>query len=135
MAHRWPGISGRKEDSEMYRHMIRQGDVLLIPVAAPADGEFERAVDEAGHPLAGLVVAGERTGHAHRLPARVYQDRARRAGAARRLLMLERPDTLRHLKSDGTQADHAPVEVAAGWWEVRVQREHVPASVPTGRWD
>jgi hypothetical protein len=117
------------------RTQIRQGDVLLVPVTAPAAEDIERCLDNSGHPLAGLVVAGERTGHAHRLPSRVYTTRATRARTARRLLMLERPGVLRHEKPSGEIADHQPVEVPAGWWEVRIQREHVPASSPTGRWD
>lgn len=114
----------------MTRTMLRQGDVLLLPTEQPSADTLVRAVDETGQPLAGLLVAGERTGHAHRLPARVY------SAGSRRLLMLERPTPLRHVKDDGvTQADHQPVEVPAGWWEVRIQREHVPQQAAVQRWD
>jgi hypothetical protein len=100
---------------------IRQGDVLLCRVAAPANPQ--RATDAGGQPLAGLRVEGERTGHAHVLPARVYSD------GPRRLLMLERPEKLTH-------QEHAHIEVPAGWWEVRTQTEYVPAANRrVGRWD
>ena len=99
---------------------IRQGDVLLT--ACPAPPSPARALDDAGQPLAGLRVEGERTGHVHQLPARVYDD------GARRLLFLERPETLTH-------EEHAAVAVPAGWWEVRIQREFVSASRPRRRFD
>lgn len=103
------------------RPMIRQGDVLLIPTGEPRDPQ--RVFDDSGQPLAGLIVHGERTGHAHRLPARVYD------AGSRRLLLLERPTPLTH-------EEHAHVEVPAGWWEVRQQREYVPAARrTTRRWD
>lgn len=104
------------------RTMIRQGDVLLVPVETPA-GRPVRVLDqETKQPLAGLRVAGERTGHAHELPARIYED------DGRRLLFLERPTALTH-------QEHAHVEVPAGWWEVRTQREFTPQRQTSGRWD
>ncbi len=109
------------------RVQIRQGDVLLVPVADPRPGSVTRATDGQGQPLAGVRVEGERTGHAHELAGRVYDH-----ADGRRLLMLERPGTLTH-------QEHAHVEVPAGWWEIRQQREHVPEAAPgqrTGRrWD
>lgn len=102
------------------RVMIRQGDVLLVPVGPPTDPQ--RVLDAAGQPLAGLRVEGERTGHAHVLPARVYDD------VGRRLLFLERPEEITH-------QEHGALPVAAGWWEIRVQREHIPERAPTRRWD
>lgn len=102
------------------RTQVRQGDVLLIPVEPP-QGELRRAVDAEGRPLAGLLVEGERTGHAHRLPARVYD------APEGRLIMLERPTPLTH-------EEHQHVEVPAGWWRIVLQTEYVPASRPAFRW-
>jgi len=107
--------------------MIRQGDVLLIPIEKP-EGPVHRVCDADGRPLQGLRIEGERTGHAHELPARVYDTEA---GA--RVLFLERPGVMRHAKPDGSQADHAPVDVPAGWWTPIQQREYVPASRPRSR--
>lgn len=92
---------------------IRQGDVLLTAIEQPAGELMVRALDDSGQPLAGLLVTGERTGHAHRLPARVYDL------ADRRVLMLERPSPITH-------EEHAPIEVPAGWWQVDLQREYAP---------
>jgi hypothetical protein len=98
--------------------MIRQGDVLLVKVAEPATKI--RACDEFGQPLAGLLVEGERTGHAHRLPARVYDSEVGR------VLLLERPTPITH-------EEHAAIEIPAGWWRPVQQREYVPASRPRSR--
>jgi hypothetical protein len=100
--------------------MIRQGDVLLVPADEPA-GNLERATDSNGQPLQGLLIEGERTGHAHRLPARVYDTKA-----GERLLMLERPTPMTH-------EEHGPVTVPAGWWRPIQQREYVPAANPRRR--
>jgi hypothetical protein len=100
-------------------NQIRQGDVLLVAIPAPKTQT--RVLGEGDVPLAGMQVDGERTGHAHRLPARVYD-----TPEHGRVVFLERPETLRHTKPDGTQADHRPVEVPAGWWKVIVQREYAP---------
>ncbi len=100
------------------RKQIRQGDVLLTPVAEPT--EPTRVTDREGMPLAGVRVAGERTGHAHELAGRVYESEGRR------LIFLERPTTLTH-------QEHRHIEVPAGWWEVRTQREFEPVLRQTRR--
>jgi hypothetical protein len=100
-------------------NQIRQGDVLLVRVPEPA--KKTRVVDEAGTPLAGLRVEGERTGHAHVLPARVYQP-----ASGGRVLFVERPTPITH-------EEHGPIEVPAGWWQPVVQREYVPAARPRRR--
>ena len=97
---------------------IRQGDVLLT--AIPEPNNPQRAMDANGQPLAGVQVDGERTGHAHRLPGRVYDT------SAGRVVFLERPTTITH-------EEHAHIEVPAGWWHVTIQREYVPASRPSRR--
>jgi hypothetical protein len=101
-------------------NQIRQGDVLLTRVAVPATADRVFGAD--GQALAGIRIEGERTGHAHELPGRVYQI------GDRRLVMLERPTPITH-------PEHAHVEVPAGWWEVTVQREHVPDRTPARRRD
>lgn len=109
-------------DAADTRGQIRQGDVYLIPIGEPR--AVTRAMDAHGHPLAGVRIAGERTGHAHELAARVYDQ-----ADGRRVLFLERPGKLTHQQ-------HEHQEVEAGWWELRHQREHVPASpTPVRRWD
>ena len=99
-------------------NQIRQGDVLLTRIAAPK--RAVRVLDQTGQPMAGLLVAGERTGHAHRLPARVYDTRRGR------VLMLERPETITH-------EEHAHLTVPAGWWQVNLQTEYRPQARPRRR--
>jgi hypothetical protein len=104
------------------RGQIRQGDVLLVPIDEPAAPV--RAVGPDGQPLAGVRIAGERTGHAHELAGRVYD-----SGPGRRVVFLERPAALTH-------QEHRHVDVPAGWWEVLTQREYVPLERRTARrWD
>ena len=140
----------------MNRTPIRQGDVILIPVATvPADAQ---PVQPAGR----LVLAeGETSGHEHViaapqphawsqapdgrwLPGQLGRfDTARPAGVA----LLERPartgDPDRFLevlteggvmlpvvRPDGADAGrHAPVHIPAGAWQVRVQRRFDAGSV------
>ena len=109
-----------KED-DMSRTQIRQGDVLLVP-RSEAPAATVRALDAAGQPLLGLRVEGERTGHAHELAARVYD------APGGHVLFLERPAPLTH-------PEHGTSVVPAGWWDVRIQREHVPLEAPRGRFD
>ena len=113
---------------------IRQGDVLLVRVDEPK--RATRAVDENG-PLAGLRVPGERSGHEHRLPARVYD-----VPRGKRLLFLERPTEMRVVRTDAParefmrpdgQPRHPAVEVPAGWWLPVTQRQYVPQSRPVSR--
>jgi hypothetical protein len=56
------------------------------------------------------------------LEARVYESQAGRS------LFLERPTPLTH-------EEHGTTVVPAGWYEVRIQREHVPQEAARGRFD
>lgn len=93
--------------------MIRQGDVLLRRVRKPAQSRRTDAL--------GLRVPGERTGHAHVLPAAVHETPA---GVS--VLMLEEPAKLTH-------DEHGAIEIPAGWWEPVMQREFKPAASPPSR--
>lgn len=102
------------------RGLIRQGDVLLVPV----DG-----VPEGARRLMGaraLVLAeGEATGHAHVIVPHHGAPQAwvasSRNGALQRFVVVTGPETalLRH-------EEHDPLELAPGTYEVRRQREYVP---------
>lgn len=94
-------------------NQIRQGDVLLVRRPAPKHSTRK-------HSLSGLHVPGERTGHAHTLPAEVYDTEHGR------LLYLPNGDTMTH-------DEHAPAEVPAGWWEPILQREFAPSRRPADR--
>lgn len=101
------------------RPQIRQGDVLLTPIEPPY--EAHRVYDDDGRPLGGLVVEGERTGHAHRLEAEVYD------AEGGRVLRVESPRPITH-------EEHGPITVPPGYWRVSLQREHIAQS-STRRWD
>ncbi len=95
------------------RGLIRQGDVLLVPVAqVPAGTRVERR--------GSIVLAhGEATGHAHRVDdprAELHTD-----GRRTRFLVVtgDEPVTLAH-------EEHDPLLVAPGAWEIRRQREYEP---------
>jgi hypothetical protein len=104
------------------RGMLRQGDVLLVPVELAVGLTSNVSVDEE------IVLAlGERTGHAH-----VVRGRARSASTATaHYLLVDGPATLFH-------EEHDPIALAPGAYEVRRQREWTPepswSSARDGRW-
>jgi hypothetical protein len=102
-------------DASTPRGLIRQGDVLLVPVESVPEGT---RVERRGNVV---LARGEATGHAHR----IVDERAelRTDGLGSRFLVVAgvEPVTLGH-------EEHDPIVVAAGAWEIRRQREYVPAS-------
>jgi hypothetical protein len=103
--------------------LIRQGDMLLIPVdAVPGQGTIEHDETADRHVLA----EGEATGHAHaavgqalRL-ARWSYSRRWAPPERRRYLFVVEAATLSH-------EEHLPIVIAPGIYEVRRQREYRPA--------
>ena len=93
--------------------MIRQGDVLLRSIENLLQGATVR--DEPG-----IKIAGERTGHAHRLMGIVF------VAGARTLIRVSGLQPM-------TQEEHADVTPPAGLFEVVQQREYVPAARPRSR--
>jgi hypothetical protein len=100
--------------------MVRQGDVLLVPVEAIPDGALPVARDR------GRVVLayGEVTGHAHAVDA---------PGAT---LLADEADRYLRLRSRAVLAheEHAAIELAPGAYRVVIQREYQPAPVGTAAW-
>jgi hypothetical protein len=100
--------------------MIRQGDVLLVPV-----GEVPQAARRVARSGGRVVLAwGEVTGHAHAISA---------GGATlleqgtQRYLRVTRPVVLAH-------EEHAAIGIAPGAYRVVIQREYVPAESPAQAW-
>ncbi|MBC6459044.1 hypothetical protein [Actinomadura sp. HBU206391] len=103
--------------------MYRQGDILILPVAAGAVPDEVRTLTPAQRDGRGrLVLAlGEMTGHAHALhaPGELLRD----------------PDPLSpdhlHLPSGGrlVHEEHAAISLPKGWYRVVRQREYVPGAV------
>ena len=100
------------------RGLIRQGDVLLIPVDL---GLLEGMPVQARGRV--ILAHGEATGHAHRIVDPAVELRATRW--TRYLVVTgDRPVTLQH-------EEHDPLPVPPGAWEVRRQREYTPRQI---RW-
>jgi hypothetical protein len=109
-------MSVEKDHGVATRGILRQGDVLLVPVDA-IPGEGKRAKREGTR----LVLAeGEATGHAHVVlgEGRLYLPGAER-GTAGTYLLVEEPATLVH-------DEHDAIGLEPGTYEVRRQREYVP---------
>lgn len=101
------------------KNMIRQGDVLLVPITAIPAG-----ARPLGRVAGRLILAeGEATGHAHAVldpGAELLEGDL----DARFLRVLEGGGvTLGH-------EEHAPIRVPPGDYEVRVQREYEPQAMP-----
>ena len=100
--------------------MLRQGDVLLVPAdAVPEDARVVARDD-------GRVVLayGEVTGHAHAIASRAA---TQLRDGDDRYLRLDAEATLAH-------EEHAPIEVPPGVYRIVIQREYVPAPVPSQAW-
>jgi hypothetical protein len=101
---------------------LRQGDVLLLPVdSIPSSVMPVPTAQHRGRPC--LVVArGERTGHAHTLPA----------DPAITLFSGEEGTSIGFLEVRGDETclrheEHRPLPIAAGRYRVIMQRQHDPA--------
>ncbi|WP_329454600.1 hypothetical protein [Streptomyces sp. NBC_01497] len=104
--------------------MFRQGDVLIVPVAAEAvPGRLAQAPGEARDGRGRLVLAlGEVTGHAHAVvgPGRLLREHDDPAAP----MFLHLPDGGRVVHEE-----HAVIALPQGWFRVVRQREYVPGSV------
>lgn len=96
--------------------MMRQGDVLLIPIS-----EFPEGAKAVPREDGRVVLAhGEATGHAHAIDSRRASLWA--LGDLRVLKVRERVVTLHH-------EEHAPVEIPEGLYRVVRQREYSPEEI------
>ena len=105
------------KESQAVRGIIRQGDVLLVPL----DSIPRRSLELVTEGPRVVLAEGEATGHAH-----VVQGRARLVRSTRHhqhpgetYLVVSGPATLVH-------EEHDRIELATGAYEVRRQREYVP---------
>lgn len=99
---------------------MRQGDVLLVPVAAPAD--MSKLKEEEGK--GDIVLAlGEVTGHRHRIPrkkgVRSFRMESNVRGQFDRLVQVEGRANRQLIHEE-----HATVEIAPGWYNVIIQSEY-----------
>lgn len=108
------------------KKMFRQGDVLLIAVAAIPQGAKDVTPEDR------IVIAeGEVTGHAHAVYPEVDQARPRQKpvmparmwdAGAERFLQVVGPTALKH-------EEHAPVQLDPGNYRVVHQREYGPEEI------
>lgn len=96
---------------------VRQGDVFLERVDALPDQR--RKLAPRGSRI--VLADGELTGHAHTLPASAGALYAPEAEGDT-YLQLRRPALLRH-------QEHDPIELPAGTYRVRRQREYSPEEI------
>jgi hypothetical protein len=124
------------------RGLIRQGDVLLVPVSRLPEGAHPVHPAGGAEQKAVVLAEGEATGHAHviRSPrARLFRwqevppRRYRHAGSP----------VVRFLRVSGSERvvlsheEHDPISLQPGVYEVRRQREYVPPSAAgrrSSRW-
>ncbi|WP_320783768.1 hypothetical protein [Streptomyces sp. CRN 30] len=103
--------------------MYRQGDVLIVPLAADAVPEQAGGAPTEPRDTRGrLVLAlGEVTGHAHAVvgPGRLIRE-SNGAGP----MLLHVPEGARVVHEE-----HAAISLPKGWYRVVRQREYVPGSV------
>jgi hypothetical protein len=100
--------------------MVRQGDVLLVPV-----GEVPTAAQPVARSGGRVVLAwGEVTGHAHAISTR---GATLLEQGTERYLRVTRPVVLGH-------EEHAAIDIAPGAYRVVIQREYVPAEGPSLAW-
>lgn len=94
--------------------LIRQGDVLLIPTQKVAGKLSNNKV----------LAEGEVSGHHHVIyDADVYRSSNALYVSAKNGCVLKHDDTnLAAINGEYPQADHHPINVPAGMYEVRIQR-------------
>jgi hypothetical protein len=101
------------------RGLVRQGDILLVPVEKIP--HTRQRVRDGGR--AGVVAEGEATGHAHRIegPARVVAATPHTSVPGELYVVVDGAEaTLVH-------EEHDPIGLAKGVYQVVRQREYVPA--------
>ena len=99
--------------------MYRQGDILIIPTKSHNHGsEIERDNGRV------VLAYGEVTGHAHAIaaPEATLYNLGDGSEASDRLLTALAPVILRH-------EEHAPINLPAGNYVIRRQREYTPEAV------
>ena len=105
------------------RGIVRQGDVLLVPVEGLPERRHERVVE--GPRI--VLAEGEATGHAHVVLGRARLVHSTTApswrGVGHTHLVVDEPASLVH-------DEHDAIGLLPGTYEVRRQREYTPA-VPT----
>jgi hypothetical protein len=102
--------------------VLRQGDVLLIPVDAIPAGAKEVKRDDKGRII---LAEGEVTGHAHAVlekNATLFEILGADGKEAARFLNVGKDTSVKH-------EEHGEVQLTKGVYEVRRQREYQPDEI------
>ncbi len=111
-------MAGKKAGAR--RGLIRQGDVLLVPIAQiPEDARK-------GPDGAVVLALGEATGHAHRIDDPRAQSWAR--GPDERFVLIDGDDPVALVHEE-----HDTLDVPPGAWRIQRQREFEP-TIRRPRW-
>jgi hypothetical protein len=107
-------VYNKHKGDKTMKQQYRQGDVMLVP----ASKAQEKGARETARGTVTLAL-GEVTGHAHTMTGAVAEFAVK---DGRRLLWVEAPTPLVH-------QEHAPIEVASGWYWIIRQREYSPEAI------
>ena len=101
--------------------MIRQGDVLLVPVPAQPD-----TLEPAPKDPRGLVLAeGETSGHHHAIFGKGARLMQYKQGGGRVVIVADAGADMRVVGGGSGGVDrHTPIALAPGHYEVRIQRSY-----------
>lgn len=113
--------------------LYRQGDVLLIPTQIP-EGDYPEVPSVDGFHILAL---GEATGHRHKVPSSQSElfaplDRTPTPRIQNSRQVVENADGLLLRIKEAcqlTHEEHNPVELPAGDYQVRIQREYTPEAI------
>ena len=95
------------------RRQLRQGDIMLTSIPNKPDGL---------KPTKPVLALGESTGHRHEIiDGEVFV-----GPDGRRFVEAREGTEIQHLTSAGAVADHAPLTIEPGWYEVGIERELDP---------
>lgn len=119
-------MSQKSNKSNHSAKMVRQGDVLLLPVSAPTAAEVEEMPKDSR----GLVVAeGETSGHFHALFGPGAKLVRYKATPGRVIARLEEGGEIRVIGGGAGGIDrHTPISLQPGNYEIRIQRSWTSAN-------
>jgi hypothetical protein len=114
-------LGAKTERMKKRARQYRQGDVLLTGIDPPV--KPGKPIDSINGKL--VLASGELTGHSHTVPALDGKAEVFQGPRHLRYLHLAAAGQLQH-------QEHGAIDLEAGWYEVRAQREYDPAqTVPT----
>ena len=112
--------------------MYRQGDILLVPIAPLADRQIKRIREN------GILAYGEATGHKHKIRDEDQEnvmvvEAEDGSDFLEAIIVRNQSAEIVHEDADGNEAEHLPIEVPPGTYQVVHQREADPLSATSWR--